>query len=171
MIEACFGVYTDKGELVKNVVLRFNPCMPIHPDAQAVHHISNNDLMECPKFAEKAEAISKLLSKAKMIVIHNARFDAPMLRYELECAGYKVPEVPVYDTMTESTWATHDGKWPRLGQLCYALGVTYNPEEAHAAEYDVNKMMECYWGLTSMGYNTHVTHPFNQIEPFKRRLH
>lgn len=169
VIEICCGVYDNEFRRVKNVTMRFNPCKAIDPKAQAVHHISNADLMNEPKFEERASLLSQLLCKADMIVIHNAKFDAPFLKAELERCGVTVPTVSVYDTMAESRWATPDGKWPKLGELCYALNVNYNPDEAHAAEYDVDKMMECFGAMVKLDRISTNVVPFNEIEPFKRR--
>lgn len=168
VIEICMGLYNE-GTLLKNVTMRFNPCRPINPAAEAVHHISIDQLLDKPKFEEKALLISQLLQKAELVVIHNAAFDAPFLKAEFERCGVQCPTVPVYDTMKESTWATPTGKWPKLGQLCFALNVDYNASEAHSAEYDVNKMMECYINLTAQGLNSNRTKSFNLIEGFKRR--
>ena len=164
IIEMCCGLYADDGSLIKNVTLRFNPCRPIDAKAQAVHKIRMEDLLGCPKFSEKAELVGKLLSKATLIVIHNARFDAPFVASELMRCGVTVPNVPVYDTMTESRWATFDGKLPTLGELCWSLNVTYEPEKAHAADYDVNCMMECFFKLCEKDFFSGETMPFNQIE-------
>ena len=71
--------------------------------------------------------------------------------------------------MAESRWATPDGKWPKLGELCFACGVNYNADEAHAAEYDVNKMMECFKKTQELGYLSSNTLPFNEIQPFSWR--
>jgi len=45
--------------------------------------------------------------------------------------------------MTEGRWATGTGKLPSLQELCFCCGVEYNPDEAHAAIYDTQVMMEC----------------------------
>lgn len=169
IIELCFGLYNDSCDLVKNVTMRFNPHRPIDPKAQAVHHISMNDLLDCPSFEEKAPVLNAILGKASLIVIHNARFDAPFLRFELENCGLQAPAIPVYDTMAESRWATPEGKWPKLGELCFACGVGYSSDEAHAAEYDVNKMMECFKAIKEQGFFSGNVLSFNEIQPFQRR--
>lgn len=165
IIELCAGLYDDQGQWIRNVTLRFNPCKPIDPKAQAVHGIRNEELMACPKFSEKAELIGKLISKASLVVIHNARFDAPFLANELMRCNLSVPTVPVYDTMEESRWATFDGKVPTLGELCFACNVDYLPEEAHAADYDVKCMMACFFNAANEGFFSGNTTPFNEIKP------
>lgn len=168
VIELCMGIHNDDGKVVKYVTMRFNPKQPIDPKSQAVHHISFEDLMNEPEFKTKAAQIGAVLSKASLIVIHNSQFDAPFMRIELERFGVKAPHVPVYDTMTESRWATPDGKWPRLGELCWALAVNYNPEEAHAADYDVRCMMDCYFKAKKVGFVTNNTQFFDEIQPSER---
>lgn len=36
--------------------------------------------------------------------------------------------------MENGRWATYDGKSPKLGELCFALGIEYDEGSAHAAE-------------------------------------
>lgn len=167
IVELCAGLYADDGRLMKNVTMRFNPCKAIDPKAQAVHHISNAELMTCPKFKDRAEIIGRLLGKAKLIVIHNAGFDAPFLKNELERCGVKAPHIPVYDTMLESRWATPDGKIPRLGELCWALDIDYDTKQAHGAEYDVTVMMNCLFKLEKLNFFTNNVIAFDEIKPEK----
>lgn len=164
IIELCMGLHKDDGTIIKYVTLRFNPQKPIDPKSQAVHHISFEELMDKPKFSEKASLIAGILGKADLIVIHNAEFDAPFLRTELQRCGLTAPHVPVYDTMTESRWATPDGKWPRLGELCWALDVPYDTAEAHAADYDVECMMKCFFKAEKAGFMTENVSAFDEIE-------
>lgn len=164
IIEMCCGLYTDDFKLIRFVTQRFNPRKAIDPKAAAVHKITNEELMSCPTFDEKAGLVSQILSKASLIVIHNAKFDAPFMREELLRCGLPSPNVPVYDTMEESRWATFDGKIPSLKELCWSLDVPYEPEKAHAAEYDVDCMMKSFFALSNAGFFSGNTTPFNQIE-------
>lgn len=168
IIELCFGLYDNNCNKIQNLVKRFNPQKPIDPKAQAVHGISNAELMNCPTFDTHAELLSQLMSKADLVVIHNAKFDAPFLAAEFQRCGVKVPDVMVYDTMVESRWATPDGKWPKLGQLCYALNVDYDANKAHAADYDVDKMMSCFAEINKRNRLGDFMGAFNQIKPYKR---
>jgi len=65
-----------------------------------------------------------------------------------------IPHTEVFDTMTEGRWATPDGKLPKLQELCFALEVEYDTNKAHAAEYDVDVMMECLWKGIDCGFFT-----------------
>ena len=72
-------------------------------------------------------------------------FDGPFIAAELNRIGVNVPDVHSFCTMENARWACPDGKLPRLGELCFAMGVDYDPAKAHAAEYDVQVMMDCYF--------------------------
>ena len=41
---------------------RLNPTIPISPEAQAVHGISNEDVKDCPKFKEIAKSLAQWMS-------------------------------------------------------------------------------------------------------------
>jgi DNA polymerase III subunit epsilon len=62
---------------------RFNPLVPIEPDASRVHGIRDEDVRACPTFAERIEAIAQIVNGA-VIVAYNAWFDRGVLNRELE---------------------------------------------------------------------------------------
>lgn len=126
----------------------------INPKAQKVHGISAGDLVGAPKFADIAKPIAKILRASKVVFAHNgASFDFPFLLHELQRCGLTLPASTVYfDTMLEARWATYNGKMPSLGELCFALGVHYDPAKAHAADYDVGVMAQCFKRGFDLGY-------------------
>lgn len=166
IIELCATAMTTSGKPVPeySVNLRFNPKRAIDPKAQAVHHISLAELMSEPTWEEKASEIRELLAQSSLIVIHNAAFDAPFISRELARVGQKPVLTPTYCTMRASRWATFDGKVPRLGELCFALGVEYDASQAHGAEYDVAVMLECFKRIAKQRLLSNIyIKPFNQI--------
>lgn len=131
---------------------RIDPQRSISAEAQRVHKISTSDLLGKPVFASVAPVLHKVLSKADGYLIHNAEFDIGMLKAEFKRNGFTLPEKPIIDTMIEGSWATPDGKRPNLKELCFACGIGYDETLAHAASYDVQRMVECYvrgseWGF------------------------
>jgi DNA polymerase-3 subunit epsilon len=69
---------------------RFNPGMPIPPDATAVHGIADADVAACPLFALHAKRI-QLGLRGKDIAGYNVRgFDLPLLDEELRRCGLKL---------------------------------------------------------------------------------
>lgn len=58
---------------------RFKPSVAIHPEAMAVHNITEADLAGCPRWPQYQEQISQILT-GKVAVIFNQAFDIRMLQ-------------------------------------------------------------------------------------------
>lgn len=147
IIEVAALVYDADGKLKGKLEQRFNPGRPIPPKAVDVHGITYDMVAHEPQFGEKAPKLAALLRSATRIVAHNGLgFDLPFLNKELIALGIApVNKALMFDTMLESPWATFFAKRPNLGELCFALDVEYDPTKAHAALYDVEVMMKCYF--------------------------
>lgn len=142
----------DRRKIGKTWMQRIDPKRPIDAGAQAVHGISLADLKGCPEWEAVAPIVHKLMSKSDVVVAHNGEgFDLPFIGYELVRIGYKLPNVKVFCTMVNGRGATAYGKAPNLGELCYATGVDYDPDTAHAADYDVEVMENAYWNGVDSG--------------------
>lgn len=150
-VEVCLNQYdydTDTHEFTKvdSFVQRINPERSIDAKATEVHKIHLADLVGCPKWPEVAPTLVHKLNECVWVVAHNGfDFDFSFTIRELERIGADLPDFEPFDTMIEGRWATPFGKAPNLGELCFACGVPYNPDEAHAAEYDVDKMMASFF--------------------------
>lgn len=155
IIEVYIGLWRD-GTKVFEFEQRINPERQIAVDATRVHGITNADVIASPTFKDVAPKIVAILSRARVFVAHNGEdFDGPFLAQELKRVGASLPKRPMFDTMKQGVWATPTGKMPNLGELCFACGVPYDPSLAHAAAYDVEKMMDCLhrgidWGFYDM---------------------
>lgn len=150
IIEIAIAMYqTDDGlsfrKLGKTWVQRINPMRAIDPGAQAVHGISSADLKGCPEWDAVAPKVHKFLSHTDLLVAHNVEFDAPFIALELARLGYDVPNFDVFCTMKEGRAATAMGKLPSLSELAWALGYNYDTSEAHAADYDIDLTMDCFF--------------------------
>lgn len=126
---------------------RINPERSIDPAAQAVHKISFEDVMLCPKWGDVAPRFALALSKMNAVVAHNGEsFDIPFINGEFMRIGQPAPSnYALVDTCVQGRWATPMGKIPNLRELCFATGVDYNPELAHRADYDVDCMMKAFF--------------------------
>lgn len=133
-------------------IKRIDPQRPIDPKAQEVHGIAYTDLIGCPTWEEIAEEVARRMSSAGLLVAHNMGFDGPFIGAELVRVGQKVPDVHALCTMENARWACPDGKLPKLGELCFALGVPYDTSKAHGAEYDVSVMMDCFFKGLRRGF-------------------
>lgn len=133
------------GRLVLRVIDRYtqriNPQRAIGEKAQAVHGISIEDLVGMPTFDAVVDEIRKRLEDATHVVAHNMDFDASFLGAEFDRVGVSIPPIEAFCTMTNGRWATSSGKNPTLKELCFATGVEYDGEKAHAADYDVQVML------------------------------
>jgi DNA polymerase-3 subunit epsilon len=158
IIEIAISIYRYNPEThVRANVLRWeqriNPGRSIDPAAQAVHKIPFEALVGMPVWPEVAPRVAKLMAKCDFLVAHNGDgFDLPFIAMELLRVGVAVPDVLSVDTMTAGRWATPLGKSPSLRELAFACDVPYDPEKAHAALYDVDVTMECFFLGLEQGF-------------------
>ncbi|OCP21976.1 MULTISPECIES: 3'-5' exonuclease [unclassified Ensifer] len=149
IIEIYIGLYRED-KLLKELNQRIDPQRSIAKEAQDVHKISSADLVGMPIWNTVAPVVHAFLAKADVHVAHNSGFDLPFIAYELKRVGLVMPERQQIDTM-QYTWATPDGKKPSLKELCLACDVPYDPALAHAADYDVHRMMESLFNARRFG--------------------
>jgi len=145
---------------------RLNPERGIDPKAQAVHGITYEELVGKPTWPAIAPKLSLLLSKCHYVVAHNGLgFDLPFVWGEFLRAGVSLPEIRLTDTMLQGRWATPDGAIPNLAALCFACGVDYDKSKAHAATYDVEVMMACFFKQLPRGFFSLGSEPFRYTLP------
>lgn len=155
LIEVALVTYdSDTRKATRTYVQRLDPECSISSGAQAVHGIAYADLVGKPRFRDVAAEIHAQFEAADMVIAHNLPFDATFFLYEFQAAGLKLPSKPSVDTMGRGRWATPNGKLPRLGELCFALGVKYDAAAAHSALYDVERTIECFWRGLDRGFYT-----------------
>lgn len=153
LIEVALITYdTETRKAIDKYIQRIDPECSISAGAQEVHGISYSQLVGKPKFAEIAQHCHDLFTQADFVVAHNLVFDATFFMYEFQACGLVLPTKPSIDTMTEARWACPDGKYPKLGELCFALRVPYDPAAAHSAEYDVEVMAQCLFKGADLGF-------------------
>lgn len=114
-------------------VFRCNPGILIPPEAEAIHHISNADVAQCPLFTEIAGKIFGILKDCDLGGFGIVRFDIPMLTEEFARAGFSFP--PPDCRMVDAQRIFHK-KEPR--DLTAALFFYCGEEhaQAHGAEAD-----------------------------------
>lgn len=154
IIEVYVGLYDLKTRGKQREYLRrINPLRTILPDAQKVHGISLADLHGEPTWNDVASEARAVLESADLIVGHNYdEFDAVFLNHEFKRVGLPKLTRPSFDTMVHGRWATPTGAVPNLGILCFACGVEYDTAKAHAADYDVDVMMQCFFKGLDWGW-------------------
>lgn len=78
-------VMPDGREEVKTK--RINPTIPISPEAQAVHGISNEDVKDCPVFKQIAKSLAHWMEGCDIGGYNSIKFDIPLLAEEFLRAG------------------------------------------------------------------------------------
>ena len=93
------GVDSSKDEVIELAIRKgltpdspsktwlFRPSIPIPPQATAVHGIADEDLRDCPSFAEHCDEIRDLLSNCDVLMGYNVHFDIDMLQAQLRRAS------------------------------------------------------------------------------------
>jgi len=145
IIEICVELLDLKSyNLIGNITQRFKPTVSIGKKAQEVHGISIDDLAEEPSFESFKPVLANIFNNCDILFAHNAAFDIPFVAQYMNFVGYDSKlDVDNFCTMQNSRWATYDGKYPSLQELCYAVGVEYDPNKSHSAYYDVSVTTKC----------------------------
>ncbi len=68
-------------------VRRFNPEMPIPPEATKVHKITDEDVADEPPFRSRAKSLAKFLGTCDLAGFNIRRYDLPLLMAEFRRAG------------------------------------------------------------------------------------
>lgn len=151
IIEVALAMYQYDGvawpprKMGKTWTQRINPKREIDPKAQAVHGISWAELQKEPVWEKVAPMVAKLLNHTDLLIAHNMNFDGPFVGHELMRVGIDVPSMELLCTMEKGRPCMPTGKVPSLKKLCWAMDVEYDPNKAHAADYDVDVMMEAFF--------------------------
>lgn len=156
IIEVAVGLWrylpgTAPRKVGKTWVQRIDPKRDIDPGAQAVHGISRASLVGSPVWEDVAPKLHKILKATDVLIAHNIEFDGPFIALELVRTGYSIPAFQTFCTMKNGRAATSMGKVPNLSELCWATGVDYDPDAAHAADYDVECTEQAYWNGLQTG--------------------
>ncbi|MGP1676230.1 MAG: DNA polymerase III subunit epsilon [Burkholderiales bacterium] len=126
-----------------------NPERASEEGAMKVHGISDEFLLDKPRFREIASEFAEYIRDAELI-IHNAPFDVEFLEQELALA--KLPPLArhcagVTDTLKLAK-ELHPGKKNSLDALCERYGVNNTHRTLHGALLDAELLAEVYLAMT-----------------------
>ncbi|MEG1538624.1 MAG: 3'-5' exonuclease [Muribaculaceae bacterium] len=62
--------------------IRVNPEMPIPAESTAIHHITDDDIKDCPTFKSIAKELSRVFEGCDLAGFNSNRFDVPLLMEE-----------------------------------------------------------------------------------------
>ena len=69
---------------------RINPTIPISPEATSIHHITNEDVANCPTFKELAKSLAQWIEGCDLAGYNSIKFDIPILVEEFLRAGISI---------------------------------------------------------------------------------
>jgi DNA polymerase-3 subunit epsilon len=130
----------------------------VHPDALAVHGITDEFLKDKPPFAEIAEAMLEFFGDAKWIA-HNANFDMGFINAELA----RINRPSILPDMVIDTLSLARRKNPMgpnsLDALCRRYGIDNTHRTKHGALLDSELLAEVYIEMiggrqTALGLNS-----------------
>ena len=127
-----------------------NPERAIDKEAQQVHGISNEELINKPTFAEIAEELIEFL-EGSTIVAHNASFDVGFINHELNLVSSKYPKLEDICIIEDSLMIARKkfpGQRNSLDALTRRFEVTGYDRTFHGALKDANILADVYMLLT-----------------------
>lgn len=115
----------------------------VHPEALAIHGISNEQLLDKPTFAEILDEFQEFFDGAKLVA-HNAMFDLGFINAELDRLGK--PEIAserIVDTLALAR-RKHPMGPNSLDALCRRYGIDNSHRTLHGALLDSEILAEVY---------------------------
>jgi DNA polymerase-3 subunit epsilon len=145
---------------------RFNPGIPIPPEATAVHHITDAAVADCPPFSHFARRI-QLALRGKDIGGYNVRFDLLLLDQELRRTDLRLDldGVRVIDCCN-----IFRKKEPRkLADAVRRFAPAFaSAHECHSAMSDARATLEVFHGQLQ-AYPELAAMNLNQLDEYSRR--
>lgn len=133
----------------RNYHVYVNPEREVEAEAITIHGITNEFLVDKPKFAAVADEFFEFIKGAEL-VIHNAAFDIGFMDSEfgrIKPVRKTTDHCGVVDSLALAR-AKHPGQKNNLNALCKRYGVDNSNRELHGALLDAEILAEVYLLLT-----------------------
>ena len=117
---------------------RINPTIPIPPEAQAIHGISDEDVTDCPPFRQIAKSLARLMEGCDIAGYNSLKFDIPLLAEEFARAKNEGVNVD-FDFRKRKLIDVQNifhKKEQRTLKAAYKFYCGLNLDNAHSAEAD-----------------------------------
>ena len=133
-------VYPDREE-VRSYSQRVNPERHIPEEATAVHHITDDDVKDAPKFREIAQGIAQTFKGCDIAGFNSTKFDLPLLCEEMARANvlFDLRNVNLIDVQT-----IFHKREPRNLTAAYRFYCNKDLEGAHSANADTQATYEVF---------------------------
>lgn len=134
IVELAIKCIAEDGSIIVNKSKRYNPGVPITPEATAAHGITNEMVKDYPKFSEDAKKLRKIFEDSTLIGYNLIVFDIPVLLNEFERCGVPLKlSRSVIDVMKVETALS-----PRTLGAVYERYTGKPLDNAHSANADVD---------------------------------
>jgi len=139
----------------------------VHPDALAVHGITDDFLKDKPKFGEVVQEIRDFFEGARWVA-HNATFDMGFINAEFSRLGIEaVPPELVTDTLSMAR-RKHPMGPNSLDALCRRYGIDNSHRTKHGALLDSELLAEVYIEMiggrqTALGFGSVAKTQVNEV--------
>lgn len=133
----------------RNYHVYINPEREVEAEAITIHGITNEFLVDKPKFAEIADEFFEFIKGAEL-VIHNAAFDVGFMDSEFartKPVRKTADHCGIVDSLAIAR-AKHPGQKNNLNALCKRYGVDNSNRELHGALLDAEILADVYLLLT-----------------------
>lgn len=141
------AVVWENGQVVARHNWLINPGCPIPAEVVAVHHISDDDVKDCPSFAQIADELLEIC-KGRIPLAYNADFDRRFLLEEFTRNNVDLTRPPPamrrgVEWLDPLVWARELQKYEKskaLGEVCQRLGIELT--NAHRATDDAEAALK-----------------------------
>ncbi|MCM2679522.1 DNA polymerase III subunit epsilon [Echinimonas agarilytica] len=127
-----------------------NPDQMIDPDAIRVHGITDEQVRDCPRFADIAQEFADFIRGAE-IIAHNASFDVGFMDHEFAMLRSNAEMTTDICSVTDSLKIAKDmypGQKNNLDALCRRLGIDNSHRQLHGALLDAEILADVYLLMT-----------------------
>ena len=138
IVEISYITVYPNGKEESNTI-RINPGRHIPEEATAVHHITDDDVKNCPSFKDVAKELSRVFEGCDIAGFNSNRFDLPLLVEEFLAAGVNID-------MTKRKFIDVQTIFHKMEQrtlvAAYKFYCGKNLEDAHSADADTRATYE-----------------------------
>lgn len=118
---------------------RFNPTIPIEPQASKVNNIFDADVADCPLFVEKAAYLATIFENCDWAGYNSNHFDVPLLIEEFQRAGININICNIRFIDVQNIYYKME---PRTLSAAYKFYCKKDLQNAHTAQADTEATYE-----------------------------
>ena len=137
------AVKVKDGVIIDQFQSFVNPRRKISAFSKQLTGIDDEMVLSAPVFEKMAQSFLDFI-KGSILVAHNASFDYDFLNAKLRENKFIEINLPVIDTLGLAKCIYPNQKSFSLGALAKSVGIAYDDESAHRADYDVKVLSEAF---------------------------